>query len=546
MLAKFNRIDIKYGVTFVFVALAMILVMAMDAMLVNSVKSRMQDFSGAFSVAISAVLNADRDLYQARLAEVSYLAQDASPELRASFDENAEQAYDRMQVFAQEMEDYSEVMVALEGFSTRYATWAETAAQVFALRDGGESEAATAILLGESLTAFESLREIYNDAGEAVDAKVRDLEALTVTRIQRQQVWVTAFAVLVSLAAGATAIIGPHLMSRALREVSERIREITDGDGDLTQRLHSRRGDEIGELAVCFDAFLEGIDDMLSNVRRSARKVDAASDGIASSSGEIAERTEQSADCLHETSASMEEITITVRHTRDAARQADGLVADTVAKARRGSEAISEVEKTMEEINNSAARISAITSLIDGIAFQTNILALNASVEAARAGEHGRGFAVVAQEVRTLAESCGDASHEIRDLVDSSVKHTRSGSELVANAGRTMCEIVERIERVSIVINEISNSAGEQSQGIDQVNKAVTELDAMTHKNASMVEESSKVAAVLRREAGQLMELLARFKLAETHGGDALGEVRELPQQTPQAPRTVGGWEQAA
>ncbi len=318
-----------------------------------------------------------------------------------------------------------------------------------------------------------------------MDARVQALEEETLAQVARQQTLVIGFAVVVGLMAVAVALIGPHLMSKAIRQVSQRIREITQGDGDLTARIDSHRRDEIGELAAEFNAFIDRIDTTLQSVRDNALGVNRASDEIAQGSQDLASRTEQSAANLQQTSASMEQITTTVRNTSDAARQAEGMAQSTVDVARRGQEAMREVETTMEEISDASAKINEIIAMIDGIAFQTNILALNASVEAARAGEHGKGFAVVAQEVRTLAGRSGDASREIRELVDRSVTSTQNGAGLVKNAGRTMEEIVESIDKVTRVISDISTGAQEQSQGIGQVNTAVTELDTMTQHNAS-------------------------------------------------------------
>ena len=211
----------------------------------------------------------------------------------------------------------------------------------------------------------------------------------------------------------------------------------------------------------------------------------------------------------------MEEITSTVNHSADNAQQANKLVQSTAEVAREGETAMGQVESTMRDINDSASRISDIISMIDAIAFQTNILALNASVEAARAGEHGRGFAVVAQEVRILASRSSDASKEIRTLIDASVKHTHSGAELVRNAGNTMREIVSSVAKVTDVIGEISAGAKEQSSGIGQINTAVAEMDTMTQQNAAMVEESTTAAANMRRHAEHLNQLINSFVLGE-------------------------------
>ncbi|MCU5785275.1 methyl-accepting chemotaxis protein [Alloalcanivorax marinus] len=525
MFAKFNRINVKYGAAFIGVALALLVVVTANAMLVNTVKNRMVEVAEVFNQALALTVNADRDLYQARIAEMSYLATvPDTPEAEAqrqAWQENADQARDRLKRVAELLAPYTDTNEQLARFQDLYAAWRENSGQVFALYDDQDIGGAMEMIDGGSMDAFQALRGFYDETGTAVEQRVQALEADTLAQVNRQQALVIGFAAVVGLAAIAIALIGPHLMSKAIRQVSARIQEITDGDGDLTARIDSTRRDEIGELADQFNAFIERIDTTLQSVRRNALGVHRASDEIAQGSQELASRTEQSAANLQQTSASMEQITTTVRNTSDSAGQADRLAHTTVDVARRGQQAMRDVESTMEEISASSAKINEIIALIDGIAFQTNILALNASVEAARAGEHGKGFAVVAQEVRTLAGRSGDASRDIRALVDRSVSSTRSGADMVKNAGRTMEEIVDSIEQVTRVIGEISAGASEQSQGIGQVNTAVSELDAMTQHNAALVEESSAAAESMRHQAEALARLIAGFRLSD---GDETGE----------------------
>ncbi|WP_206613522.1 methyl-accepting chemotaxis protein [Parahaliea mediterranea] len=534
-----NRINIKYGAAFVAVALSLIFVAVLDMLLVNSVRDRMVSFSDVFNVATSEVLNADRDLYQARMAESAYVhsLDDAGQRqaLRRAFEENAAQAQARIAAFAAILSDYPDVLVALEGFDERYAQWQRQAGQSLDWVDAGDAEAAVAHLGGASLASFDALRELYNQAGEAVDSKVDELGLATQARVRTQQRWVGGFSLVVGVAAALLAMVGPHMMSRAIRQVSGRIREITEGDGDLTARIQSRRGDEIGELAAQFNAFISRMDSTLLSVRASAEQVSGASLDISRGAEELASRTEQSSANLHETSASMEEITITVRHTADATQQANGLINSAVGIARQGSADMRGVAQTMDKINESSAKIRDIVTLIDSVAFQTNILALNASVEAARAGEHGRGFAVVAQEVRTLAGRCSDASHEIRDLVEASVGITRAGAEQVVSAGQTMEQIVQSIEKVTAVIQEISTGAEEQSKGIGQVNTAVAELDVMTQHNATMVEGTATAAERMRQQAHNLMALLASFRLGQVAQAEA-GEAVPAPPASLSSP----------
>jgi methyl-accepting chemotaxis protein len=209
----------------------------------------------------------------------------------------------------------------------------------------------------------------------------------------------------------------------------------------------------------------------------------------------------------------MEQLTGTVRQSAAAAGQAKDLAATAAGVAQRGGQVVAQVVTTMQEINASSHRINDIIGTIDGIAFQTNILALNAAVEAARAGEQGRGFAVVAGEVRSLAQRSAEAAREIKSLIGASVERVEAGTQLVASAGSTMNDIVASVQRVSDIIGEISTAAAEQSTGIGQVNRAVTDLDHMTQQNAALVEQSAAAAESLREQAGTLTSLVATFRL---------------------------------
>ncbi|RNF28894.1 chemotaxis protein, partial [Massilia aurea] len=216
---------------------------------------------------------------------------------------------------------------------------------------------------------------------------------------------------------------------------------------------------------------------------------------------------------LEETASSMEELTSTVKQNAEHARQANGLARSASDVAIRGGAVVSDVVETMGAIHASASKIVDIISVIDGIAFQTNILALNAAVEAARAGEQGRGFAVVASEVRNLAQRSASAAKEIKTLIDDSVNKVDEGSRLVTQAGATMDEIVVSVKRVTDIMGEITVASHEQENGIEQINQAVTEMDAVTQQNAALVEEAAAAAQSLKEQSARLAETVSVFNL---------------------------------
>ncbi len=247
-------------------------------------------------------------------------------------------------------------------------------------------------------------------------------------------------------------------------------------------------------------------------VRTSAQSVQVASSEIASGNDDLSRRTEQQASALQQTSASVAHLDGTITGTASSAREADTLARQASSVAERGGQSMQDVVRQMVGISESSRRIGEITSVIDGIAFQTNILALNASVEAARAGEQGRGFAVVASEVRSLAQRSAEAAREIKELLASSAGQVEAGSRMVGQAGQTMQEIVDASRKVSAMIAQISSAGEAQRAGFSQVSAAVQQIDQATQQNAALVEQSTAAAASLRQQAQQLVDAVQVFE----------------------------------
>ena len=306
--------------------------------------------------------------------------------------------------------------------------------------------------------------------------------------------------------------------------------------GDLTAQVRVDRRDELGQLMQAINGIGVKLSAVVMNARDNADNVSSTSIQIVDGNGDLAIRTEQQASALEQTAASMEELNSTVKQNADNARQANQLALSTRTIATQGGEVMGQVVTAMNGIGVSSKKISDIISVIDSIAFQTNILALNAAVEAARAGEQGRGFAVVASEVRSLASRSADAAKEIKSLVGASVAQAEKGAALVNAAGTTMAEIVTSITRVTGLMGEISSASNEQSQSVGQVSEAVIRMEQMTHQNSALVGEMATAAASLKTQSHDLVQAVAVFQLAQAqgrHNAAAPSAVSTLPSQRP-------------
>ena len=316
---------------------------------------------------------------------------------------------------------------------------------------------------------------------------------------------------LVLLVSGALYVVIGRLVIRPLVQATGTAQALAQGD--LSVRMHTDRGDELGQLMDAMNRIGSGLTEVVQTVRQGSESVATASAQIAQGNSDLSARTESQASALEQTAASMEEVGSTVRQNADNARQANQLAENASGVAARGGEVVAQVVGTMKGINESSRKIADIIGVIDGIAFQTNILALNAAVEAARAGEQGRGFAVVAAEVRALAGRSAEAAKEIKALIDNSVTQVTQGSAQVDQAGATMNEVVTAIKRVADIVGEISTASDEQSAGVAQVGEAITNMDQTTQQNAALVEEMAAAASSLRHQAQELVQAVSVFKL---------------------------------
>ena len=284
-------------------------------------------------------------------------------------------------------------------------------------------------------------------------------------------------------------------------------------EGDLTQPIPPASASELGRLNAGLGLMQDSLVASVSRVRDASVQIETGSTELANGNDDLSRRTEQSASSLEETAASMEQLTATVKHNAENAKQGHELSENVSATAQSGSKVMLDVMDNMKEIARSSDQIANILGVIDGIAFQTNILALNASVEAARAGEQGRGFAVVANEVRVLAQRSAQASKEIHELIANSRSRVDTGSQLTTRASETMTTIAEQIVNINVLMREIASASKEQSLGIDQINVAVNQMEDVAQQNAALVEESAMATRSLQDQTSQLVLAMSSFRL---------------------------------
>lgn len=360
-----------------------------------------------------------------------------------------------------------------------------------------------------SATAYqESIKRLLNLQRKAMDEIATQIEesASGSTR------WLTVLVGIV-FAVGVTCFwFIARGITRPLREAS--LLAKTVAQGDLGSPMVATSADEIGQLMASLNEMKNGLAEIVSRVRTEATQIEAAAHEIAAGNQDLATRTAEQASALEESAATLEEFAASVKQNAEHAGHANQLVEAASAVANEGGVIVADVVRTMSSIHESSNKMSDIISVIDGIAFQTNILALNAAVEAARAGEQGRGFAVVASEVRALAQRSASAAREIAELIQMSKEKVAQGSELVTQAGVTIDKVVLSVRDVTTVMGEIAAASHEQSSGIDQLNRAINEIERSTMQNVALVEQASAAAESMRNGSLTLTETVSVFKTA--------------------------------
>ncbi|MYN17998.1 HAMP domain-containing protein [Rugamonas sp. FT107W] len=424
----------------------------------------------------------------------------------------------------------------LRAVAARKSAYLALRTELFKLKDGGRTQEVGDLLDNKMAAVFGGYTGALDKLLAYQTQQAKALAARSASQFQGSRVLLAGLGL-------ATLALGVVLALALTRSIVAPLRRAVAlagqvAAGELHVAIQHGRSDEMGQLFDALSHMTGRLAETVGRVRDGAVAIDAASREIANGNMDLSRRTEHQAGALEETASAMVELTEAVRQNSGNARQANRLAESASDVAGKGGAVVSEVVRTMASINEYAHKIVDITSVIDGIAFQTNILALNAAVEAARAGEQGRGFAVVASEVRNLAQRSASAAKEIKQLINESAERIASGSELAQTAGATMAEIVLSVEKVTGIMAAISAASAEQEHGIEQVNAAIGDMDGVTQQNAALVEEAAAAADAMQDQARELAQLVGSFKI--DGGGWSKQRVHQLPAAAPRSALRVG------
>jgi len=493
------------------------------------------------------IYNINIEIFQAKINRLKffYTADEKSGQTLANYVRHAAELTDSANTLnwtAQEAEIITAIDASLQDFQSGVSEMQAATTELLALQKGGEARDSAAYAAAEQ--KLKVAEDHVKVAGDKSSASIKQI--ITLVKAHNDELAYRS-STLAGAIGGIAILIGILVSWWVIRQITrpvnynlalaERI-----ASGDLSSDIHANSNDELGRLTGAMGKMNSRLREMIFEVRNSVVQVSQAASEIADGNTDLSSRTEEQAAAVVQTAASMEELTATVKNNADNARHASKLAAEASQTAGLGGNVMRDVVNTMNDISSSSQKIADITAVINSIAFQTNILALNAAVEAARAGEQGRGFAVVASEVRSLSQRSSQAAKDIEQLIAESVSRINAGSTLVTKAGETMEQVVHSVTRVNDIMGEISSASEEQSRGIEQISRAVSELDSTTQQNASLVGASTHAAGSLEEQARLLEELVAAFRLDRDGAKRPPAAVRPAPPVRTQAAVTDEGW----
>ncbi|MFG0772481.1 methyl-accepting chemotaxis protein [Vibrio plantisponsor] len=535
-----KSIRAKLSISMGIAVLSLIILFLTYGTLTKKLNKGVDDFGHQFLPSVSFVLNADRDLYQAYVAQLHYLLSPGQDDLK-DFKDNAKQAYDRMMKFKNLMDDHPAITSKVNDFENRFRKWEQSSNEFFKLVDNGNTKEAEALLGSTVSDDFQSLRDLYDIASQELDSQANVEVNEFSEETSKMQLYMLIFVAFIIILTGALSYVVPKVLVSSVNDLTRRIKEISEGDGDLTQRIYSKRTDELGKLASAFDDFVAKLQTLISEISSSSTSLESNAVQLTNThenaqrvSNEQTRSIEQIAAAVNEFSVSIREVaerTLSTAnetdHTAELTTQGMKIIDNSVDEINQLANSIKKANQVIEQLASESNNIATVLEVIRNIAEQTNLLALNAAIEAARAGEQGRGFAVVADEVRSLASKTQKSTEEIQNMIDklqSGVKDAVSsildGSnrveknvELSLNIQQMFESIQSSATIVSDMATQIATATEQQSSVSEELSTNLEHLNEQNRVSQGLSNEINEVAKRVGSSVNKLSKDVGQFKI---------------------------------
>lgn len=535
-----KSIRAKLSISMGIAVLSLIILFLSYGTLTKKLNKGVDDFGNQFLPSVSFVLNADRDLYQAYVAQLHYLLSPGQDDLK-DFKDNAKQAYDRMMKFKKLMDDHPLITNKVSDFENRFKKWEQSSNEFFKLVDSGNTTDAEALLGSTVSDDFQSLRDLYDIASQELDLQANVEVTEFSEETLKMEVYMLIFVAFIIILTGALSYVVPKVLVGSVNDLTRRIKEISEGDGDLTQRINSKRTDELGKLASAFDDFVAKLQTLISEISSSSTSLENNAVQLTNThenaqrvSNEQTRSIEQIAAAVNEFSVSIREVaerTLSTAnetdHTAELTTQGMKIIDNSVDEINQLANSIKKANQVIEQLASESNNIATVLEVIRNIAEQTNLLALNAAIEAARAGEQGRGFAVVADEVRSLASKTQKSTEEIQNMIDklqSGVKDAVSsildGSnrveknvELSVNIQQMFESIQSSATIVSDMATQIATATEQQSSVSEELSTNLEHLNEQNRVSQGLSNEINEVAKLVGSSVNKLSKDVGQFKV---------------------------------
>ncbi|MGY2573711.1 methyl-accepting chemotaxis protein [Vibrio sp. C8] len=535
-----KSIRAKLSISMGIAVLSLIILFLTYGTLTKKLNKGVDDFGHQFLPSVSFVLNADRDLYQAYVAQLHYLLSPGQDDLK-DFKDNAKQAYDRMMKFKNLMDDHPAITSKVNDFENRFRKWEQSSNEFFKLVDNGNTKEAEALLGSTVSDDFQSLRDLYDIASQELDSQANVEVNEFSEETSKMQLYMLIFVAFIIILTGALSYVVPKVLVSSVNDLTRRIKEISEGDGDLTQRINSKRTDELGKLASAFDDFVAKLQTLISEISSSSTSLENNAVQLTNThenaqrvSNEQTRSIEQIAAAVNEFSVSIREVaerTLSTAnetdHTAELTTQGMTIIDNSVDEINQLANSIKKANQVIEQLASESNNIATVLEVIRNIAEQTNLLALNAAIEAARAGEQGRGFAVVADEVRSLASKTQKSTEEIQNMIDklqSGVKDAVSsildGSnrveknvELSLNIQQMFESIQSSATIVSDMATQIATATEQQSSVSEELSTNLEHLNEQNRVSQGLSNEINEVAKLVGNSVNKLSKDVGQFKI---------------------------------